>query len=154
MTKMMTKEQQAKIGMSYEGGCFCGAVQIRVTGQPAAMGYCHCESCRQWSAGPVNAFTLWKPESLQVMRGQDQLGSYQKTENSHRKWCRACGGHVFVDHPGWGLVDVFAATIPGFPFQAGVHVNYGERVLRVTDGLPKQKDLPAEMGGTGTALPE
>jgi hypothetical protein len=118
------------------------------------MGYCHCESCRQWLGGPVNAFTLWKPESLQVMRGQDQLGSYQKTEKSHRKWCKACGGHVFIDHPGWGLVDVFAATIPGFPFQARVHVNYGERVLQVTDGLPKQKDLPADMGGTGTALPE
>lgn len=30
------------------------------------MGYCHCESCRHWSAGPVNAFTLWKPEALQI----------------------------------------------------------------------------------------
>ena len=27
------------------------------------MGYCHCRSCRSWSGGPVNAFSLWKPES-------------------------------------------------------------------------------------------
>ncbi len=46
----------------YRGSCFCGAVQFTVSGEPAAMGYCHCESCRSWSAAPVNAFTLWKPE--------------------------------------------------------------------------------------------
>ena len=44
---------------SYTGSCFCGAVAFTVTGEPAGMGYCHCESCRRWSAGPVNAFTLW-----------------------------------------------------------------------------------------------
>jgi hypothetical protein len=35
-----------------------------------------------------------------------------------------------------------------------VHVNYSERVLRLPDGLPKQRDMPAEMGGSGTLLPE
>ncbi|MDF3011066.1 MAG: glutathione-dependent formaldehyde-activating, partial [Burkholderiales bacterium] len=44
---------------AYEGACFCGTVKFVVTGEPAAMGYCHCTSCRHWSAGPVNAFTLW-----------------------------------------------------------------------------------------------
>ncbi len=39
---------------TYQGSCFCGAVQFTVTGEPAGMGYCHCGSCRQWSAGPVN----------------------------------------------------------------------------------------------------
>jgi len=32
--------------------------QVEVTGSPEAMGYCHCGSCRSWSGGPVNAFTL------------------------------------------------------------------------------------------------
>src|SRR6267142_6347363 len=53
----------------YTGSCFCGEVQFEVSGQPTAMGYCHCESCRHWSAGPVNAFTLWKPEALRVTSG-------------------------------------------------------------------------------------
>ncbi len=44
--------------MTYKGQCFCGTVQIEVSGTPAAMGYCHCRSCRSWSGGPVNAFTL------------------------------------------------------------------------------------------------
>jgi hypothetical protein len=35
-----------------------------------------------------------------------------------------------------------------------VHVNYQEAVLRIKDGLPKLKDFPKEMGGSGVSLPE
>ena len=70
-----------------KSGCFCGEVQFEVTGEPVAMGYCHCSSCRQWSAGPVNAFTLWKPESLRVTRGAGSIGTDNKTPISYRKWC-------------------------------------------------------------------
>ena len=139
---------------SYPGSCFCGAVQFTVTGEPVGMGYCHCESCRRWSAGPVNAFTLWKPEAVKITRGADNIGSYNKTPYSYRKWCKTCGGHVFSEHPTMGLTDVYAAAIPDFPFVPGVHVHYQETVLHITDGLPKMKDMPKEMGGSGVSLPE
>ena len=137
---------------TYAGRCFCGAVQFTVTGEPAAAGYCHCESCRHWSAGPVNAFTLWNPAAVKITRGADTIGTYNKTPNSSRKWCKTCGGHVFTEHPEWKLIDVYAAVIPEFPHQPGVHVNYQETVLRIKDGLPKMKDLPKEMGGSGITL--
>lgn len=133
----------------YRGRCFCGAVELTVTGAPAAMGYCHCASCRSWSAGPVNAFTLWPPDAVTVTRGADRIGSFQMTPRSKRMFCTTCGGHVMTEHPPWELVDVYAATIPDFPFQPMLHVNYQETVLPMHDGLPKQKDIPAEMGGSG-----
>ena len=139
---------------TYKGSCFCGAVQLTVSGEPAAMGYCHCTSCRAWSAGPVNAFSLWKSDDVKLTKGADDLGSYNKTANSLRKWCKSCGGHVMTVHPQWGLTDVYAAVIPDFPFKAAVHVHYGETVLPIRDGVPKQKDVPKEMGGSGTVLPE
>lgn len=139
---------------TYAGSCFCGAVQFTVTGAPAGMGYCHCESCRSWSAGPVNAFTLWQPQAVRVTRGADQIGTFNKTPRSARKWCKTCGGHLFTEHPAWNLTDVYAATIPTFPFQAGVHVHYQETRLPLRDGLPKMRDLPAEMGGSGASIPE
>ena len=134
---------------TYAGSCFCGAVQFNVTGEPAAMGYCHCESCRSWAAAPVNAFTLWKPESVRVTRGAEAVGTFHKTDMSHRKYCTRCGGHVMSEHPTFGLTDVFAATIPDFAFAPALHVNYGESVLRIKDGLTKMKDFPSEMGGSG-----
>jgi hypothetical protein len=139
---------------TYKGSCFCGAVKFEVSGQPAAMGYCHCESCRHWSAGPVNAFTLWPAQTLKITQGADSIGSYSKTPASIRKWCKQCGGHLFTDHPGWGLVDVYAALLPQLVFTPAVHVHYQETVLRIHDGKPKMKDIPAEMGGSGTAIPE
>ena len=95
----------------YEGSCFCGAVQFTVSGEPAAMGYCHCESCRRWSAGPVNAFTLWKPEAVQITQGADNIGSYNKTPRSDRKWRPSLhrpsplGSHrrIRSGHPGFSL---------------------------------------------------
>ena len=54
----------------------------------------------------------------------------------------------------WELIDVYASVIPDFRFEPGVHVNYGETVLHLYDGLPKQQDLPKEMGGTGTVISE
>ena len=140
--------------ISHEGGCFCGAVRLTVSGEPAAMGYCHCESCRRWSAGPVNAFTLWPPDAVRITQGAQNIGTYNKSAHSFRKWCKSCGGHLFTEHPGMGLTDVYAAVIPGFPFKAGVHVHYQESVLPIKDGVPKLKDVPKEMGGSGASMPE
>lgn len=139
---------------THAGECFCGAVGFTVSGEPVAMGYCHCESCRHWSAGPVNAFCLWSPAALQVTRGAEHIGTWNKTPVSFRKWCKVCGGHLFSDHPTMGLVDVYAAMTPSLAFTPGLHVNYQEAVLRIHDGLPKMRDMPKEMGGSGEVLPE
>lgn len=139
---------------TFEGSCFCGQVQLRVTGKPAGMGYCHCESCRRWSAGPVNAFTLWPPEAVEITRGADNIAVYSQTPQSLRKWCKTCGGHILAEHPEMGLTDVYAAVIPDFPFEPGIHVYYQEAVLPIRDGLRKMRDVPAAMGGSGETIAE
>lgn len=140
--------------MNHSGTCFCGAVELEVTGAPEAAGYCHCRSCRSWSGGPVNAFTLWRPENVRVTRGKAHVATFQKTPLSQRQYCTKCGGHLMANHPPLGLVDVFAATLPSLPFTPGVHVNYAETVLPMRDGLPKLKDFPAEFGGSGAVMAE
>jgi hypothetical protein len=140
--------------MVHVGSCFCGAVEVEVAGTPAAMGYCHCRSCRSWSGGPVNAFTLWQPDAVRIRKGTEHVATFQKTAFSQRRYCAKCGGHLTNNHPTIGLVDVFAATIPTLAFSPGVHINYAETVLPIRDGLPKLKDFPAEFGGSGAAMAE
>jgi hypothetical protein len=139
---------------SHRGRCFCGAVEIEVHGEPEAMGYCHCSSCRSWSAAPVNAFTLWKPENVKVTKGAEFVGHFMKTKLSDRQYCTRCGGHLMNHHPPLGLIDVYAATIPSVLFVPAVHINYSETLLPMLDGLPKLKDFPAEFGGSGIVVPE
>ena len=138
----------------YKGSCFCGAVELEVSGEPVGEGFCHCSSCRSWAAAPVNAFSLWKPESVRVTKGADKVGVYNKTERSFRKFCKGCGGHLMTEHPPWNLIDVYTATIPEFRHQPHLHVHYQETVMPMRDGLPKMKDLPKEMGGSGQTLTE
>ena len=101
----------------------------------------------------MNAFSLWRPEAVRITAGAEHIATFQKTELSQRKYCAKCGGHLMTSHPPIGLVDVFASTIPTLEFTPGVHVNYAETVLPMRDGLPKLKDFPAELGGSGHMVP-
>ena len=85
-----------------KGKCFCGAVEFEVSGDPAAAGYCHCDDCAAWAGAPINAFTLFPKGRVTVTKGDDNVGTYNKTENSYRKFCMTCGGHLFNRH-GFGL---------------------------------------------------
>jgi hypothetical protein len=139
---------------TYKGRCFCGAVELEVTGTPAMMGYCHCTDCAAWAAAPINAFSLWAPDSVRITKGADNVGTYHKTENSYRKFCKTCGGHLMTDHPGMKLIDVYANVLEGFHHEPALHVFYGEKTVAVKDGLPKFKDMPEQAGGSGATLPE
>jgi hypothetical protein len=138
---------------TYKGSCFCGAVAIVVTGDPVAMGYCHCDSCRRWSGSPVSAYSLWRPGAVKLTAGAENVGTFSKTPKSARKWCKTCGGHLLTEHPALRLVDVFPSVVPELDFRPREHVHYQEAVLRVTDALPKHKDLPKSSGGSGVLIP-
>jgi hypothetical protein len=113
---------------TYNGSCFCGAVQFTVTREPASM--------------------------VKITRGEENIGTYNKTPQGYRKWCKTCGGHIFTEHPGLGLTDVYAAVIPDVPFIPGLHVNYAEATLPIRDGLFQLKDFPKEFGGSGIEVAE
>ena len=134
--------------------CACGAVQLEINGEATAIVYCHCDSCRSWLGAPIHAASLWPTANVRVVRGEEQLGLCKRTEASHRQFCTSCGAPVLVRDPASGLTDVPAGSIEGLADKPTLHVNYGEKVLSVRDGLPKFKDLPGDFGGSGDTLPE
>ena len=89
-----------------------------------------------------------------MTKGADKIGVFHKTDRSHRQFCQSCGGHLMTAHPHWDMIDVYAAVLPGLSFEPKVHVHYAEKVVPIRDGLPKMKDLPKEMGGSGETLAE
>ena len=49
---------------------------------------------------------------------------------------------------------VSGAVLPGLDFKPAFHVHYAESVLAVRDGLPKFKNMPKEVGGSGETMAE
>lgn len=146
------------MGAVHKGACFCGVVELELAGNPKAMGYCHCASCRAWSGDPIHTWTVWGADSVMIIAGSEYVASFLKSSKSlsHRQFCTKCGGHLMISHPTLGLIDVLRGVIPKLNFVPSMHINYGETIFPVDDELPKFKDFPSEFGafgGTGELMP-
>lgn len=139
---------------TYSARCACGAVEAELAGAPVAQMYCHCTDCRDWLGAPVHAATGWPEAQVRFTKGADNVIVYKRTEKSHRKSCKTCGGAVLVEHPQIAIVDVLASNIKGFSFKPTMHVYYGERMIDMKDGLPKCANMPEALGGDGRMLEE
>jgi hypothetical protein len=140
--------------MTHIGGCLCGAIDLRVSGAPEVMGYCHCRSCRTWSGSPVVAFSVWRADAVKIASGAEHIAVFESTPRSQRHFCSACGGHIMLVLPSLKLVNVLPSIIPTLHFAPALHINYSEAEIQMRDGLPKLRDFPAEFGGSGEAVLE
>jgi hypothetical protein len=138
----------------HKGSCFCGAIAFEARGAPHDMGYCHCGDCRAYSGAPVAGWSLWPVCTVRVTQGEDRLGGYNRTGFSNRRFCSDCGGAVFIQHPTLGLVDIPAGKLPSLAFAPSAHLNYASTRHPMADGLPKLRDFPAEIGGSGDLMAE
>lgn len=139
---------------TYHGACYCGAVTLRVTGSAVAEGFCHCNSCKAWSAAPMIPYMLFPQSAVEIAGGAEHLKIFDKSGNGGRAHCSLCGGGVFARIDAAGLTDVFAPVLTDYPFTPKGHVNYAERMMDVKDGLPKFADFPESFGGTGQMIEE
>ena len=132
--------------------CFCGAVHASVEGDPVTQGYCHCTSCRRWTAQPVTAYALWPTPLVTVTKGQDRIGIAKRNDALSMHFCLDCGGNLMAVSAGSGLTDVYPMLIEEFSFAPQCHVNYAERAIDLPDGLPKFRDMPEQAGGSGEMM--
>ena len=79
---------------------------------------------------------------------------YTKAGDSHRSFCKQCGGHVMNERPALGMNSIYVRLDPPLDQQPSLHVYYAEKTLSIADGLPKYKDVPEEFGGSGAVLPD
>ena len=124
--------------------CSCGAVELQVSGSPAACAYCHCSSCRDFYGLPGFAATAWKNEACRVVKGTEQLGEYRHpTKQMQRHFCVACGETMFgVNRLGLTVVRtslLARASRGSLPaeFNPRFHLFYSNRELDIDDELPK-----------------
>lgn len=138
---------------SYKGGCYCGAVEVVVKGEPAVGAICHCHSCRKWHAAPVNAWAIWPGDAVTISGETVRTGT---NASSGRISCSKCGGCVANHKPAWDMMVVYPMTLAGsgLKYQPAFHIFYEERVMDMADGLKKFATRPEQFGGSGELVEE
>ena len=77
---------------TYEGGCHCGRVRFRVTGDLDRTVYCNCSLC----AMKGFLHLIVPPQQFQCISGESELATYQfGTKTAKHTFCKSCGVHPF-----------------------------------------------------------
>ena len=101
---------------TYEGGCHCGAVRLRVQADLALVSECNCSICTKKGIlhliVPLDRFTL--------LQGEDALTTYQFGTNvAKHTFCRHCGIHAFyVPRSDPDKIDVNVRCLDGVDLAA------------------------------------
>lgn len=127
-----------------QGGCQCGAVRYRVSGEPMMAALCHCTMCRRASAAPAVAWALYGEDQVELDRSK--LKHYASSEEAQRAFCPECGTQIaFTASFLPGLVDITIGSLdeparlePSFHYWHAEHLAWAE----FADQLPRHAGFP------------
>ena len=126
------------------GGCQCGAIRYRITGEPLLAAICHCTMCRRANAAPGVAWAMF--EEAQVVFGKGSPTTYASSSGAKRGFCPACGTQIsFTADYIPGLIDITIASLD-HPETVAPTLHYwdAERLpwVHLADDLPRYPEFP------------
>ena len=134
-------------GRISEGGCMCGAVRYKASGEPFWVGHCHCGSCRRHTGAPVVTFVAFKENQVAFTKGERQI--YNSSPGVERAFCCQCGtpltweGQSEVPERGM-IVELYISTFDDpDAFIPTNHLWYKDRIawFDVADDLPRYHEF-------------
>ena len=130
---------------TYSIACDCGAVKLRLKGEPRVRGFCHCEDCRGLLKIPYHSVTAWEGDNCEVVEGFESLAEYRHpTKSMKRYFCTHCGETLFNSNAaGWRVVSQllirknYDDALPE-NLRSKMHFFYDRRIVDIDDELPKR----------------
>lgn len=96
--------------MMYEGGCLCGSVRYRITGEPQSAGYCHCRMCQRAAGAPVVAWVAFRRDDFRFVKGEPE--AFRASSRAVRHFCGDCGTALTFEYSAdTDTVDVTIASL-------------------------------------------
>lgn len=124
--------------------CRCGTIELRISGEPIAQCYCHCDDCQSAHGAAYVPAALYPAQAVEVTRGEPIPMVVKATQ---RMRCATCGTYLFSKIASVGLRSVGGFLLPEGEFKPQFHVQCQYAVLPVVDNLPHYKGFPASFGG-------
>jgi hypothetical protein len=133
----------AQLAKPMSGGCQCGAVRFRVSGEIGESSICHCRMCQKASGAHALALVNVLDAHVEWARGEP---SWFKSSNAARRgFCHECGTALAYDAPDGLSLSVCAFDEPDL---LAPIVAYGREAKRAwADGvaaLPSRHTLQDE----------
>lgn len=125
--------------------CHCGAVKIRLKGDPVAQLYCHCHDCQRIAAGAYVPYAVYPADAVEVIEGKTMTWALK---TNPRTRCANCGTLLFGQPVGMGVRGTISHLLPPGTFKPQFHIHCQDAMNPVTDNLPHFKAFPAAFGGT------
>ena len=125
--------------------CRCGSSSLRITGDPVAQIYCHCDDCQAANGAAYTLASIYPAHAVEVL-GQELAPIIIKA--TPRMRCKACGTYMYSEIASVQLRSVNAYLLPPESFKPQLHVQCQYAVLPVLDDLPHYKGFPPAFGGT------
>ncbi len=135
---------------SYEGGCLCGAVRYRATGEASFATLCHCATCRRASAAPAVAWVTFAQGAFAFTRGEPVR--FRSSPPVVRGFCGRCGTPLTYQHDAFaGAVDVTTASLDEPERCPPADHTWASERLRWWRPEPRWPELPRSRAEGGAA---
>jgi hypothetical protein len=132
--------------MEHQGGCHCGAVRYKVSGEPQHVALCHCSDCRKSAGAPMVAWAAFAEDEFTLLQGE--LTVFNSSGTALRSFCPKCGTGIAYRNAEYlpGIVDIQAATLDNpDALPAGAHIQTAERIgwMASAHELPQFERYPS-----------
>ncbi|MEO9469491.1 GFA family protein [Parasphingorhabdus sp.] len=94
-----------------EGGCYCGKIRFKLSGEPVGQSICHCRDCQKSSGAASVAWIMLEQAGFSVTRGT--LKTVSGAGSAVRHFCPDCGTGIAYYNAEIlpGMVDIQIATM-------------------------------------------
>ena len=74
-----------------EGGCQCGEIRYRLTGEPVWLAVCHCNDCKSQSGGVFGMSLRMREADVKLISGEPKCWTRPAENGGRAKNCYFCG---------------------------------------------------------------
>ena len=84
--------------MTITGGCLCKAVRYAISEEPKAVRACWCRLCQYLGAGSGTVNAVFSRDAITITgETRDYASTADSGSHMHRRFCPACGTHLFSE---------------------------------------------------------
>ena len=79
---------------TYSGGCLCGQVRYKISGDIKDIVYCHCSLCRRAQGSAFATNGNINRNNFEFISGESELTGYESNPGHKKYFCKHCGSPI------------------------------------------------------------